>query len=121
MEREVPYHLGVFYCLFKHVELNERNLFKSDKTHFQIDSNDVQKLEMRGDENIRLADVVGANEGMTMMVLLRCRPLGVMGTPILVFENARCSYSIRVVEDNVSGFKYRTGRKIWMKWRKFAE
>lgn len=70
---------------------------------------------------MRFADVVVANEGMTMMVLLRCRPLRVMGTPILILENAKCSYPICVVGDNVSGFKYRTGRKIWVERREFAE
>ena len=58
---------------------------------------------MKGDCNVRFADVVSGDEGMTMMVLLGGCPEAHMGLPMLVFKNGNRSYPIRAVPDNVPG------------------
>eukprot|EP00171_Calliarthron_tuberculosum_P021419 IDg21419t1 len=54
VEREVAYHLGFLY---ESGALDEDCVFNADETHFVVDLNDGRTLAMKGDTNVKFADV----------------------------------------------------------------
>lgn len=121
VEREVAYHLG---CLKRDLEsgrLDENFMFNADETHFVVDLNDGRTLAMKGDTNVKFADVVSGDVGMTMMVMLGGGCHAYLGVAFMIFQNDRSSYPIQGVPDNVPGACYRSGPKGWMDSRVFTE
>ena len=84
-----------------------------NETHFVIRFDNGRTLGLRGDENVKYADVVPGGEGMTMIVHVTCGTSPRIGTPILIFQNTKRSYSIQELPDTVPGVAYRTGPKGW--------
>ena len=121
IDREVAFHLGGLCRDFNSGVLHEEDVYNADETHFKIDTNDGRTLAMRGDEEVRFADVVSGDDGMTMMLLLGGCPQAEMGLPLIVFKNDNSSYPIRGVADDVPGVAYRSQPKGWMDRRVFAE
>ena len=81
-------------------------------------------LSLRGDQDVKYADVVSGEVGMTMMVLVSGRSRAEICPPFLIFQNALRSYPIRSLPDNVPGVSYRSEPKGWIdrivmaQWRK---
>lgn len=57
--------------MFMNGKIREEIEFNAVEYHFQIDMKDDRTLAIRGDEQIRFADVVRAKEGMTKMIIPR--------------------------------------------------
>lgn len=121
IEREVAFHLGQLSRDFSSGLLKEDNVFNADETHFKLDTNDGRTLAMRGDENIKFADIVSGNEGMTLMLTLGGGSKARMEVPMLIFKNSNSSYPIRGLEDRVPGVCYRSQPKGWMDMVRFQE
>ena len=58
---------------------------------------------------------------MTMRFRITGGRDSIIGTPLIVFKNQNCSYSIRGPPDNVPGVLHRSGKKGWMVRRVFVE
>lgn len=74
---------------------------------------------MKGDKDVKLADVVNVDMGMTMMVMIGRDPNALIEMTMLVFQKDSCSYPIRDVPNDVPGVYYRSG-KVWMDRRVFS-
>ncbi|KAI9922222.1 hypothetical protein PsorP6_000227 [Peronosclerospora sorghi] len=81
-----------------------------DETHFVINFGNGRTLVFRGDSDVKYADVVSGG-GMTMMVNLTGGPNSQIATPMLIFQNAKRSYPIQGLPDDVPGVTYRAGPK----------
>lgn len=103
VEPEVAYHLGKLSQDFRSGRIHEDDVSNADETQFQIDLNDGRTLEMRGDHNIRFADVVSGDQGMTMMLLIGGGSRAEFGITMIIFKNDGCYYQIRGTPDNVLG------------------
>ncbi len=84
-----------------------------DETHFVINVDNERTLGVRGDNNVKYADVVSGGEGMTMMVCLTGGATSYMQAPMLIFANKSCSYPIATVPNKVPGVCYRSGPQGW--------
>lgn len=121
IEREVAYHLVNLKRSFDDGIYLEDNVFNADETHFVVDLHDCRTLAMKGDTEVKFADVVSGDVGMTMMIMLGGGSRARLEIPFMIFQNERCSYPIQGVPDNVTGVCYRSGPKGWMDSRVFAE
>jgi hypothetical protein len=84
-----------------------------DETHFVINVDNGRTLGVRGDDDVKYADVVSGGEGMTMMVRITGGPSALIQAPMMIFTNKSRSYPIMQVPDNVPGVSYRSGPKGW--------
>ena len=121
IEREVAIHLGQISREFQSKTLNEDDVMNADETHFVINMHNHKTLCNRGDEEVKYADVVSGDEGMTMLVLLTGGRNSTIQPPFMTFKNDNSSYPIRGVPDDVPGVSYRTEPKGWMDSRMFGE
>lgn len=121
VHREVAFHLGGLKRDFDSGTIVEGVVYNADETHFVVDLNDGRTLAMKGDKDVKFADVVSGDVGMTMMVLLGGGATAHLGLPFMIFQNKLGSYPIQGVPDNVPGVCYRSGKKGWMDSRVFAE
>lgn len=67
-----------------------------------------------GEEDVKCADVLFGEEGLTVFVRLRGGPNAKIENPFMVFESQNRRYPIRGVPDNVPGVAYKSGPKGWM-------
>ena len=72
-----------------------------DETYFVINMDNGRTLGFRGDENFKYADVVSGGEVMTMIVHITGGANSRIGTPILIFQNAKRIYPIQGLLDCV--------------------
>jgi hypothetical protein len=82
-----------------------------DETHFVINVDNGRTLGVRGDNDVKYADVVSGGEGMTMMVCLTGGVTSYIQAPMLIFTNKSSSYPTATVPDNVPGVCSRSGPK----------
>ena len=68
---------------------------------------------MRGDTEVKYADVVSGGESMTMMVTITGGVRSRIVAPMMIFMNKNRNYPIQGVPDTISGASYRTGPKAW--------
>ena len=90
-EMSVDYHMMKLHSGFKSEELREELICNMDETHFVINFDNRRTLGLRGDENVTYADVVSVGEGMTMIVHITGGGSSRIGTPMLIFQNAKRS------------------------------
>ena len=109
----VAYHMHELHRGFKSGELCEEMIYNMDENQFIINFDNGRTLGFRGDENVKYANLVSGGEGMTMIVHVTCGTSPRIGTPILIFQNTKRSYSIQELPDTVPGVAYRTGPKGW--------
>lgn len=62
-------------------------VFNADETHLKIETNNGCTLEMRGEDVVKVDDVVSSNECMTMMVLLSGGTNAVLCPPMMISQN----------------------------------
>ncbi|RHY02925.1 hypothetical protein DYB36_008092 [Aphanomyces astaci] len=65
-------------------------------------------LGMRGDTEVKYADVVSGGESMTMMVTITGGAQARIVAPMMIFMNKNRSYPIQGVPDTISGASYHT-------------
>jgi DDE superfamily endonuclease len=121
IERAVAYHLGNLKRRFDDGSLHDDMVFNMDETHFVINMDDGKTLDFKGAETVKYNDVVSGGEGMTLVVKLRGGFGACIETPMIVFQNQKCSYPIRSLPDDVPGVTYRSGPCGWMDRRVFVE
>lgn len=121
IHRKVAYHLGELARDFRSGRLHEQDLFNADETHCVIHLHNSRTLAKRGESEVKYADVVSGDEGMTLMVLLGGGCNAQMGVPMIIFKNASRSYPIRGVQDDTPGITYRSSPKGWMDSALFAD
>lgn len=76
---------------------------------------------MKGEDDVKFADVVNGDQGMTMMVVLGGGSSTRMEIPFIIFQNKNSSYSMIGFQDDVLGVLYRTEPKEWIYTRVFGE
>lgn len=119
IHREVAFHLGQLHCQFSAVQLNEEMVFNANGTHFLFDANSAETLEMKGDENVKVADVVSGAAGMTMLGTISGGREADIRSPVFFFQNVESSYPIGGCPDDVTRRCHRTGPRGWMDRRLF--
>ena len=113
IEMSVDYHMVELHRGFKSGELHEELICNIDETYFVISFENGRTLGFRGDDNFKYADVVSGGEVMTMIVHITGGANSRIGTPILIFQNAKRTYPIKGLPDTVTGLAHRTGPKGW--------
>lgn len=68
IERSIAYHLGQLKRGVESGELEEDYIENADETHFVFNMDNGRIIGFRRDENVKNADVVSGDEGITMMV-----------------------------------------------------
>lgn len=121
IEKAVAFDLGTLKISFDAGEIHEDFMESGDETHFVFNMDNGQSIAFRGAEEVRYADVVAVDEGMTTMVRITGGRYARIEPPMLVFQNQNSSYPIRNVTDKVAGFCYRSGPKRWMDQKVFKE
>jgi hypothetical protein len=102
--------------------LDENLVENVDETHFIINVDNGRTLGFRGDNDVKYADVVSGGVGMTMVVRLTGGVGSRICPPMMIFQNADCSYPIRGIPDDVANVCYRTAAKgfmtgkVWLQW-----
>lgn len=114
IEKSIAYHMGILKRGFESGELDEDLLSNADETHFIFNMDNGRTIGMRGDTNVKYADVTSGDEGITMMVHVSGGRFGKVEFPMLIFRNSGRSYPIRNVPDDVPGVCYRSQPKGWM-------
>jgi DDE superfamily endonuclease len=114
-------HIGELQRQFETGVLDEQLLRNADETHCVINMTNGRTLSFRGDDCIKYADVVSGGENMTMMVNLSGGTASRILPPMMIFQNANCSYPIKGIPDNIPGVSYRTGKKGWNDAAHFSE
>lgn len=61
-------------------------MFNSDKTQFWVDLNDERTLAMKGDGNVKFANVVSSNFGMTMTATIEGGTNSCMEILLMIFK-----------------------------------
>jgi hypothetical protein len=113
VQKTIIFHLGMLHRGFASGELDENLIENMDETHFVINVDNGRTLGVRGDDDVKYADVVSGGEGMTMMVRITGGPSALIQAPMMIFTNKSRSYPIMQVPDNVPGVSYRSGPKGW--------
>lgn len=78
---------------------------------------------MKGDKDVKFADFVSGDTGMTMMVLLVSGSKSNLKVPIITFQKDRRSHSIQSVPDNVLSVCYNSEPRagidagVFREWR----
>lgn len=81
----------------------EKFVYKADETHFLMDKNDGRKCAMKLANDIKFADVMSDDHGITMMDMLGgCLNYRIC-VPFMIFKKLACSYPIRTILDTVRG------------------
>ncbi|KAI2506922.1 hypothetical protein MHU86_7514 [Fragilaria crotonensis] len=113
IQKTIAFHMGELHRGFSSGELDENLIENMDETHFVINVDNGRTLGVRGDNDVKYADVVSGGEGMTMMVRLTGGPTSYIQPPMMIFTNQSRSYPIAAVPDNIPGVCYRSGPKGW--------
>ena len=114
VQKTIAFHLGELHQDFASGELDENLIENMDETHFVINVDNGRTLGVRGDDDVKYADVVSGGEGMTMMVCISGGPSALIQAPMMIFTNKSRSYPImQQVPDNIPGVSYRSGPKGW--------
>ena len=121
IERSVAYHLGELQREFHSGALNDEDVCNAEEKHFVINQHDHKTLARRGDADVKYADVVNGDDGMTMMVLLQGGVRSAVLPPFIILKNQQRNYPIRNVLDNILGVSYRTQPNAWMDGLIFLE
>lgn len=121
IHRNVAYHIGQLARDFRSGRLREEDVFNADETHCVIHLHTNRTLAIRGEGEVKYADVVSGDEGMTLMVLLGGGCDAEMGIPLIIFKNSNRSYPIRGLPDETPGITYRSSHKGWMDSALFAD
>lgn len=114
IEKNVAFHLGEHKRGFQSGLLNENRIENADETHFVFNMDNGKTLGIKGDSDVKYADVVSGGDPITMMVRLTGGSNARIEAPMLIFKNENRSYPIRGVPDDVPGVCYRSGPKGWM-------
>lgn len=80
-------------------------MLNANEAHFIVYFNDSRTFFMKGDDDVKFADVLNRDQGMTMMFMLDGGSRTRMEIPIIAFLNKKCSYQL---ED------------FWMKYQVFV-
>lgn len=121
IEREVAFHLGKLCREFNSRGLDEDCVYNADETHFAINMHNHKTVSVRGSSEVKYADVVSGDEGMTMMVTIRGGALATLCPAFMIFKNKQRSYPIQGLPDNIPGVAYRTQPEGWMDGTVFLE
>ena len=121
IDKTIAYHLGDLKRKFEKNELDEDMIYNMDETHFVVNMDNKKQLCVRGEEEVKYADVVSGGEAMTMVVLISGGRKAKIEIPLLIFTNKNRSYLIMNLPDNQPGVAYRSGPKGWMDGKVFPE
>ena len=113
IQKTIAFHMGELHRGFASGELDENLIENMDETHFVVNVDNGRTLGVRGDNDVKYADVVSGGEGMTMMVRLTGGATSYIKAPMMIFTNKNRSYPITAVPDTVPGVCYRSGPKGW--------
>ena len=111
IEKTVAYHMNELRRNFRRPERGPA-LYHT-KTHFVINCDNGRTIDFRGDTEVKYADVVSGDIGMTIMVYITGVSRARIGAPIMIFPNPSQSYPINGLQDDVPGASYRSRLKCW--------
>ena len=71
-------------------------------------------LGVRGVDSVNYSDVVGGEDGFTMLFRLRGGTDAKLEAPFIIFTNRDSNYPMKNLPDNIDGVSYRTQPRGWM-------
>lgn len=86
-----------------------------------VDTNERRTLVMRGDSDVKFADVVSSDHRIAMIFMLDGCPNDRICVSFMIFQNVACYYPIWGITDAVPGVCHRKVPKGWMDWCVFRE
>lgn len=93
---------------------DENQIENANETIFVFSMGNEKSLGFKGDSGVNYADVTSEGDAVTLIVRLSGDVNARIETPMLIFKSQNRSYHIRVLQNNVRGFCYRSGPKGWM-------
>lgn len=121
IDRDISYHVGKLKRGFEEGTRIEESFYIADETNFVVDIKDGRNLDIKGDIEVKLSDVVSGDVGMKIMVMIGRGSKAHLEIPFIIFQKERRSYNIQGVQDIVPGVCYQSGQKGWMCTRIFLE
>lgn len=103
IERDVAHHLGILCRELRTGILNEEMVFNADETIFVTDQHNHKTLSIRGDDEVKYADVFSGDDEMTLLVLIYVGRDASVCPLLMVFKNKPRLYLIQNFLDNVRG------------------
>ena len=103
VQKTIAFHLGELHRGFASGDIDENLIENMDETHFVVNVDNGRTLGVRGDNDVKYADVVSGGEGMTMMVPITGGAASLIQAPMIIFMNKNRNYPIMQVPDNVPG------------------
>lgn len=119
--RRASYFIGVAVMKFSDCSLREEDVENADQTNFLINVDDGRTMGLRGDDEVRYANVVFGGEGMKMMVRISGGNRTLFEIPFMILKNNHSNYPIQGVPDVIPGVCYRNGPKEWIDRRVMVE
>lgn len=113
VEKTIAYHLGELFRGFSSDQLDENLIENMDETHFVMNVDNGRNLGIRGDNDVKYANVVSGGECIIMMIRITGGVSSHIEAPKIIFMNKNRSYLIQGLSDDVLGASYRTGPKGW--------
>lgn len=92
-------------------DLREDNNFNSGEALFSIHLHSTRTLAIRGEEEVKLANLVSGDGGMTTVVMLGGGHNLITDVCLIIFENLSHFFPIWNLNVYVPGVKYRTSAK----------
>lgn len=86
----------------------------TDENHFLINVDNKKKFGLRGDDEVKYADVKPGGDGMTIMVRIFGNADAMIQSPFIIFKNVDRNYPNFELRDNVPGVFYRFSPKKWI-------
>lgn len=83
--REVAFHLGNVKRTFDGVIYLEYNVFNTDESHFALNRNDVRTLAIKGNTEVKFADFVRGDVGLTMIIMAARGSRAQFEIPLMIF------------------------------------
>lgn len=114
IDRNVTYRLGELAQDFHSGRLREQHIFNAHETLFVIHLKINRTLAVRGDQQVKYADVASRNKSMTLTSLLTSMCDGIIGIPVLISRNTYRFRPICGLDVSVLCISIRSTLKRWM-------
>lgn len=112
--KKVAFDLGIMNRMLSSAEFDEKDLENADETHFIFDMENLRKLGIAGENEVKYADLVSGVEEIIVLIRVSAGRNGTIHPLFLIFMNKDINYPIRGTPYTVPGVAYLTGSKCWI-------
>lgn len=119
-EKWIVSYWGTLKPCFDSSRLGEDLISNGDEVHFFFNMENARIIGIRGDMNVKYAEVTYVDEGIEIMLQVSVGRFGKLECLMLIFKNLDRLYPVLNLPHNVPGICYCSPSKDWMEKRKFS-